>query len=103
MDLLNKYLKGCSLYIMKLTYDLEKREVVLICAQSIGKWIPEKQVKFTDVTGFTEEALEDLSDDTLIDSVMGLHEFRTDIYCLRTEKRELTIHTTKEPESVILQ
>lgn len=99
MDLLNKYLKGCSPYIIKLTYDLEKREVVMVCAKSIGDWTPGKQLKFTDVIGFIEHTLdfEDFVDDEYTDSVMGLHKTQAGGYCLRTEKRELIIQTIKDP------
>ena len=99
MDLLNKYLKGCSPYIMKLDYDLEKREVILVCVKSIGDWTQGKKLKFTDVTGFSEHVVdfEDLIDDNLTDSVMGLREIETGCYCLSTEKRELMIQTSKTP------
>ena len=101
MDLLNKYLKGCSPYIMKLNYDLEEREVILVCVKSIADWTQGKKLKFTDVTGFSEHVVDfdDLIDDDLTDSVMGLHEIETGSYCLSTEKRELMIQTTKSPIS----
>lgn len=102
MDLLNKYLKGCSPYIMKLAYDLEKREVTMVCAKSIGDWTPGKQLKFTDVIGFTEHAFEDLIDDDLTDSAIGLHEIEKGSYCLNTEKRELVIQTLKKPTSEVV-
>lgn len=99
VDLLNKYLKGCSPYIMKLYYDIEKREVILLCAKSIGDWTPGKQVRFTEVTGFSEYIVdyEDMIDNTLTDSVMGLHKVKEGSYCLATEKRELTIPTEVRP------
>lgn len=103
MDLLGKHLKGCSPYIMKLNYDLEKREVILICAKSIGDWTPGKKLKFTEVTGFSEYVVdfEDMVDDNLTDSVMGLREIENGSYCLATEKRELTIQTMKKPFSEV--
>ena len=86
---------------MKLNYDLEEREVILVCAKSIGDWTQGKKLKFTEVTGFSEHAvdLEDFMDDDLTDSVMGLREIETGSYCLNTEKRELMIQTTKSPIS----
>lgn len=101
MDLLNKYMKGCSPYIVKFTYDLERREVIIVCGNNVGKWKPGKQLKFTDVVGFTENVydFEDLIDNNLIDSVMGLYKNQNGAYCLSTEKRELIIQTTKEPIS----
>lgn len=104
MDLLDKYLKGCSPYIMKLAYDLEKREVIMVCAKSIGDWTPGKQLKFTDVIGFTEQTydFEDFVDDELTDSVMGLHKTQSGDYCLSTEKRELMIKTIKDPISMVV-
>lgn len=99
MDLLNKYLNGCSPYIIALNYDLEKREFIVVCAKSISDWTKGKQIKFIDVIGFTEIAFEELIDDDLIDSVMGLHQTQNGHYCLHTEKRELTIHTLKTPIS----
>ena len=82
---------------MELIYDLDKREVSLVCAKSISDWTPGKQLKFTDVTGFAEDTFEDLTDDDCIDSVMGLYEMKEGTYCLCTEKRELMIHTMKSP------
>ena len=102
MDLLNKYLKGCSPYIMELSYDLEKREFSIICAKQISDCTACKGIKFIDVVRFTEETSEGLTDDDCADSVIGLHEVERGVYCLSTEKRELIIHTMKMPISVVV-
>ena len=102
MDLLSEYLSDCSPYIMELTYDLGKREVSIVCAKNINDWTPGKQLKFTDVIGFTEETFEDFLDDDNIDSLIGLHKMKQGSYCLHTEKRELVIHTVENPTSEVL-
>ena len=69
----------------------------MICAKSIGDWTPGKRICFTHITGFSEQVTEDLIDDNLTDSVMGLYKMEDGRYCLNTEKRELMIHTLSKP------
>lgn len=99
IDLLNKYLKGCSPYILKMSYNLRRREIVVVCANNTIDWSPKTQLKFTDVVTFSEEVFEDLLDDELIDSIMGFHEMAENVYCLSTEKRELIIKARQKPIS----
>ncbi|MEP6343669.1 MAG: hypothetical protein ABJ275_10160 [Maricaulaceae bacterium] len=109
MDLLDKYIKDCSPYIEKLTYDLEKREVIIVFIRNMGGWQHEylkhgQQLKFTDVIGFKENIcdMEGLIDDDITDSIIGFYKTSSGWYCLETEKRELRIQTMKEPTSTVL-
>ena len=98
MALLNKYLLNCSPYIYHLSYDLNKREILIVCAKQIYDWTPGKQIRFSDVRSFSEQVFEDdILEDDLIDSIIGLHEISEGIYCLYTEKRELIIGVGTEP------
>jgi len=100
MDLLNKYLKGCSPYIHQLTYNLVAREFTLVCAKSIGDWVPHKGIRFTDVISFSENCFEDILDDNGIDSVVGMHKVSDGVYCLNTEKREIVLKVGVTPNHI---
>ncbi len=99
MDLCQKYLEGCSPYILQFDYNLEKREITLVCAEDTSNWQPKRLITFTDVISFDEETFEDLIDDSLIDSIMGIHVISEGVYCVNTEKRELVIKAGSEPIS----
>ena len=98
MDLLNNYLMGCSPYIIQLNYNLEKRELLVVCAKTVENWVPFKGILFKDVISFSETYDEDdILDDDLIDSVIGLHEVSDGVYCLGTEKREIIVKVGTPP------
>ena len=99
-DLTEKYFHGCSPYIQSLSYDLDRRELSLICFKSVDDQTPGKQLLFAEVNEFDEIQFEDAGDKDLIDSIMGIHLSSNSVYCINTEKRELVLRVGVEPRSI---
>lgn len=99
MDLINKYISGSSPYIDKLTYDLDEREVIIVFLKKTYNSNSVMRLIFRDVLSFAEEMFEDALEDNLTDSIMGMHMVSDNVYCVKTEKRELLLKVGLEPIS----
>ena len=85
-----------------MSYDMNKREIIIVFSREVGAWSPGKQLKFSDVLSFKEQTFEDLTDDDCMDSIMGLHQLSKNTYCVHTEKREFIFRTGNKPVSIDL-
>jgi hypothetical protein len=100
MDLTEEYFSDCSPYIHELIYDLDAREVQLVCVNNPDERVPFKRLKFSNVLGFSEKMFDDALAHNLMDSVIGIHFTQDGSYCVHTEKRELIIRVGTAPVSL---
>ena len=95
-DLMDEYLEGCSPYIDSLVYDINKRELLLVCVNNPEDCLPRKSIIFKGIESYAEETIDTEYDDNCLDSVIGMPWINKDNFCIRTEKKEIIIKLSGE-------
>jgi hypothetical protein len=96
-DLMDTYLPGCSPYISKLVYDIDKRILLMECVNSASENVPHTKVTFSGVRSYSEETIDDEYDDHCMDGVVGMNWVKEKVFCIHTEKKEIIIEIENEP------
>ena len=98
-DITAELLKDCSPYIGRMKYDITLLELTIECLDNPKDQNPKRTLKFSDILKYSEESLDDNSDDALLDSIIGMNWMDKNILCIRTDKKEITLELNASPES----
>lgn len=89
MDITGELLNGASPFLSKLTYDVIKRELLLVAVDGPDEMNDIKKIVFPDITHYSEEVEE--IDDELIEGVIGIHRVRENQICVKIDTREIVV------------
>lgn len=98
-DITAELLKDCSPYIGCMKYDITLRELTIECLDNPKDQNPKRTLKFSDIVKYSEESLDDNSDDALLDSNIGMNWMDNNILCVHTQKKVIILELNGSPES----
>ena len=98
-DLMDTYLAGCSPYISKLNYDIDKRVLTMECVNNANENVPHTKITFSGVRSYSEETIDTDYDDHCMDGVVGMNWVKEKVFCIHTDKKEIIIEIENEPTS----
>ncbi|NKB35883.1 MAG: hypothetical protein GKR93_01765 [Gammaproteobacteria bacterium] len=97
MDIKSELLEGASPFVSVFTYDVLKREIILILVDNPDQANNAKRVIIPDVLRYEEEI--DELDDELMESIIGMHWINDETLCIKLENREIIVNTNGKPYS----
>ncbi|MFT6549975.1 MAG: hypothetical protein ACJA1I_000001 [Zhongshania marina] len=95
MDITIDLLEGVSPFLSGVTYDILKRELVLVAVDDPEGMKDTKKIVFPQIDRYTEDVEE--IDDELMESVIGIHWCGPKEICIKTDSREIVISLSGKP------
>jgi len=99
-DITGNLLKGCSPYIGKMVYDVADRTLIIECVDNVKNMRPAKRIELSGVVKYDEENLDDVLDDQLLDSIIGINWMDDKKLCIHTEKKEIILKLENSPRVI---
>jgi len=96
-QLTGELLGDCAPYVFNLIYDIDVRMLFIECIHEPETGEPDLRIVFPDIVSFQEKNMLGKPDDENMDDIVSINEMASNVICITTYKKEMTIELTSQP------